>query len=159
MSDKSLIIVDGADSAKVMREAEYRQKRRQLVDYVLEAHGAERWVRTRRLWFMIDPNAMRDHSDAVKEAMYIRRTSLDPETGKSRQSLGIAYGERGNKHTDRRLVAVLPEELRTLLMRFDPYNLALRRGKENSQLWNEVYRTFPEYSCVRNLNYRYGKDS
>src|SRR5262245_23820114 len=78
---------------------------RRLVDSVLAKQGKERWLAVRQLWFMTDPQAVQDDRDAQNEAKQVRSSLFDPKFGRSRQTLGIAYGEAGNKNTNRRIIA------------------------------------------------------
>jgi len=123
-----------------------------MVDSVLCKQGEARWEATRALWFMIYPDARQDHLDAVLEATQLRSTTLDREGyGRTRQTLGIAYGERGNKNTNRRLLAVLPETLKDFLRRFDPDHLRDCKGEEYRKNWRKVYRHFREYTVAEKI--------
>lgn len=122
-----------------------------LVDSVMAKKGAARWEAIRSLWLMVDPQARQDDIDAREEATQVRKTLIDPEYGRTRQTLGIAYGERGNKNTNRRLLAVLPENLKTMLRAFDREHLMMTKGEKNRKYWREVYRTFPEYRVTEKL--------
>lgn len=135
---------------KAIALAERKQRAQKLVDSVLKYHGKERWLATRQLWLFVDPNAYRDHWAAIDEARELRKTLLDP-SGKSRQTLGIAYGEKGNKNTYRRLISVFPDDLKTMLKRFDPFNLAIPKGVRAREMWREVYETFPEYQVAEKV--------
>lgn len=152
MNPHGIILVSDTEAAMI--EAKRRQKAQQLVDKVLQYHGKQRWIATRALWFYVHPQARQDHIDAVLEARELKKSLIDPR-GLSRQTLGIAHGERGNKNTYRRLMAVFPEELKTMLKRFDPLNLAGHSGEKAREMWREVYETFPEYLVTDSVkNYR-----
>jgi hypothetical protein len=122
-----------------------------MVDTVLQNHGVERWKATHALWLMNCPHALDDHLAAVKEAASLRKTAVDPKYGRTKQTLGVAYGERGNNNTNRRLLAVLPETFKDFLKKFDPINLRDPKGTEYRKHWREVYKAFPAYRVAEKI--------
>lgn len=145
----STILVAGDNKANAL--VERRVQAEKLRDSVLQFTGKERWIATRKLWFFLygnipgEANAYQQHRDALAEVKIAKATALDPEYGRSRQALGIAYGERGNKNSTRRLVAIIPEGLIDMLEKFDSFNLVATKGKQREDNWREVRKTFPEY--------------
>lgn len=154
MSDKkksALLLVKGDNETNSLIRR--RMLSRALADKVMDNPSGtpDRWKAIFTIWFNTHPTAKEDHSDACEEAREARMTMIDKDFGKTKATLGIAYGEEANKNVNQRFVAVLPQELRTMLKRYDPA-LCVTNPKEQRKIWRQVYNTFPCYRTTNRLD-------
>jgi hypothetical protein len=138
------------EDAALERKMARKLVSKQIVDFVLQYKGAERWLAVQRVWLKIHPLAQSEHRQAKLEAARVRELAFDKEFGRTAQNIASHKGGVLGSNNWRQ-IAVFPESLQLMLKQFDPLNLANKNGVEHKKIWHRVYKAFPEYLTVEKL--------
>lgn len=144
-------MINTSDGIIIGKKAPHKQSTLDLVDRITKYRGPDRWLAIRREWLKFQPAHLSYHIEAVQEASKARADSLDKKFGRSKAALGLAHDQKSNGNSTLRAVSVMPTSLVDWLMHFDYLNLGARKGKENTEIWQMVYKTFPEYKIPEKI--------
>lgn len=150
-------IITAKDHAEATRLIERRKTALKVVDSLFEMPRPQKWIAARNVWVALSLANARAHTEAVMEAKEARAAALDPKYGRSAAALGKAPGQKVNKNTSMRLVAIFPapygrDSLKDWLKRIDPQFLGMPTGREYRLNWRKVYKVFPEYTIPQRVD-------
>lgn len=156
-------LITSENSVEANARLERRLKIRKLVDSIFDTPRPQKWVFARNVWVSLCKENAQAHIEAVREVKHERTIAVDKKYGRTKAAMGLAHGQRVNKNTSTRLVAIFPAPggengLVDWLKRVDPMFLGAPTGKEYRKNWREVYKVFPEYVVPEKIDYWEGQD-
>lgn len=136
--------------AELEQKAARKLVSRNVVDFVCQYHGAERWIAVQRVWLKLHPLAAAEHRKAKLLAARARENAFDKVYGRTAENIASHAGGRIGSNNWRQ-IAIFPESLQSMLLAFDRLNLAGKHGADHKKIWHKVYKTFPEYLTVEKI--------